>query len=193
MAFLTAIANWVLNTLAGVLGDAFKRTVMDWRSARTQITLQITIIAEMLPFLRISVHNKSETAPLHVHQVRICYGNKNYNHAFVCHPFVEMVAPPKAHVVYRFPHAGPFKVAKRLITETPQNVDLHLNLEHPRDFFRAIAQNDAQDSWIEIDFNDVRNHELHRGQVKCLFETMRDIANRSQPQQNDFKLSQTAT
>lgn len=144
---------------------------------RYPLSIEISIIGENPPVFAIAVTNVTKDHPLIVHETRVHYGNSDYSHAFVLSPFEKQSIPPKDKVSFQLDY-DTCRIIKRMTSISPPTIDSPLSLNGPEELFRAIANGEEIDSWIEIDFNEHRQRSFKKRKVKAVFAEMLRIGKR---------------
>ncbi len=121
---------------------------------------------------RVTLINQTKNLPLFVREVRIHYGCRFYSHAFVLLPWKTVEIAPKSPYDFFLSSANPETQIKRIsLHKTPPKFDAgaYPTFASGADLFKAIANGDKRDSWIEVDFNEFVGRRFRRGHIKRLF------------------------
>ena len=158
-----AVLTWVL-TVATVLGGLsaigyFLDKIYDFRESRPKAELQYR--GDNPPILCVTVYNPSQRILLHVHRVRVYFGDESYCYA--------LVLDPEKTIVER-------RVTQRKFHRT----DIPPSFDSPANLFLAIANGPEKASWLEIQYNEDKYVNLLRGKVKKAFQTMLEIGRSAQ-------------
>jgi hypothetical protein len=120
----------------------------------------------------ITLINQTKDFPLWIREVRIHYGCKSYNHAFILLPWNPVQIAPKSHYPFFLSSAHQeTKIAQKFLSKTlPRfNPDAYPTFSSGADLFKAIANGKKHDSWIEVDFNEFAGRQFQRGNIKSWF------------------------
>jgi hypothetical protein len=165
MAYLILILTWIKD---------FVRLGLD--ILETRIPFRIHTFArsepsDTTPVFFVSLINQTKDTPLFVHSVRAHYGNRYYSYAFVLMPWKTIEIPPKSKFDFFLSCMTETKIQRSQFQKTPPNINKADNpsFNNSRDLFRAIANGNNRDSWIEIDFNEFKQRRFRRGRIKREF------------------------
>jgi hypothetical protein len=179
-----------------------------WNWIREFVGFWLPIVEQRFPFriqtagvtdpnhrgriFRVTLINQTKDLPLSIRQVRIHYGSPFYSHAFVLLPWQTVNITPKAHYDFFLSSANPeTQISQRFFRKTPpkHNPKAQPTFSSGADLFKAIANGNRRDSWIEVDFNEFVERRYFRGHIKVLFaaiiaigprfETMNPTPNKS--------------
>jgi hypothetical protein len=127
------------------------------------------------PIFFVSLVNRTKDMPLFVHSVRIHYGNKFYSHFFVLLPktMVEIAPKAKREFFLSYANAGTEIGRTTLHKEIPKFSENDCpTFDSGAALFKAIANGEKRDSWIEIDFNEFAGRRFRRGRLKREFNAI---------------------
>ena len=156
-------------------------TLLDILKVRTPFGMRLTILAkgeQVTPQFNVSLVNRTKDLPLFVHSLRVHYGNKFYNHAFVLHPSSTVTIAPKDSKTFELLYANKQSEIRRTTLHKSQPNMLSgefPTFSSPADLFKAIANDDKNHSWIEIDFNEFKCRRFGRGKIKKHFSQIISI------------------
>ena len=169
MALWILPINWIKD---------FVRLGLDVLEARIPFRINTFARAEpsgTTPVFFISLVNQTKDTPLFVHSVRIHYGNKFYNYSFVLLPRKTVEIAPKAKFDFYLSYANAETLIQRSeLQKTPPEfiASDYPSFNSGADLFKAIANGEKQDSWIEIDFNEFKSRRFRRGRIKREFSAI---------------------
>lgn len=169
MADIVIIAT-VLGGLAAVVGllDRF----YDFIGRRPKAEMQH--IGYDPPIFCLTVYNKSRSTPLHIHRVRVPFGDRSFCHALVLEPETTTSILPKGKHTFILPSNS--NIVERLTTRRRLlRPDIPPSFDSPANLFMAIANGPKNASWIDIQYNDDKHALLLRGKVKNAFQIILDI------------------
>ena len=132
----------------------------------------VTDLANRGHIFQVTLINQTKDLPLSIREVRIHYGCPAYSHAFVLLPWQTVSISPKAHHPFFLSSSNPeTQIVQRFQTKTPPKYAPNAlpSFSSSADLFKAIANGNPKDSWIEVDFNEFRERRCHRGHIKQLF------------------------
>jgi hypothetical protein len=121
---------------------------------------------------RVTLINQTKDLPLSIREVRIHYGCKFYSHAFILLPWQTVPLSPKSPYDFFLSSANPeTKIQRTTYHKTPPKFDAgaYPTFSSGADLFKAIANGNKWDSWIEVDFNEFVGRRFRRGRIKRLF------------------------
>lgn len=127
------------------------------------------------PVFFVSLVNQTKDTPLFVHAVRIHYGNRFYNYCFVLLPWKTVEIAPKAKFDFFLSYANAeTKIQRNELQKTPPKFieNNYPSFGSGADLFKAIANGDKRDSWMEIDFNEFKDRRFRRGRIKREFSAI---------------------
>lgn len=142
---------------------------------RTPFIIQLSVDG-IKPSVVITLTNKTANLPIHVHEVRVHYGNKAFSRALRLFPFETVSLTPKTKCEWSICYE-PEKtiiVERTTLKEPPKasNPNKQPGIESPGQLFNAIGMGEEDHSWIEVDFNEYTNREFLRGEVKSVFDAV---------------------
>ena len=166
----------IIQILNGWFQSSFRFIIDRWQGRfpfLVRISIQRTLNDRTHVFY-VEIINRTKNRPLYVHGVRVHYGNRYYNHSFVLLPKTTADIKPGAshefHLSYKNSETE-IKQVRR--TKDPKIANapppLRLTFDNNGALFKAIANGDRRDSWIEIDFNEFKDRQFCRGQIKRAF------------------------
>ena len=169
MALWILPINWIKD---------FVRLGLDVLETRIPFCINTSARAEpsgTTPVFFISLVNQTKDTSLFVHSVRIHYGNKFYNYSFVLLPRKTIEIAPKSKSDFYLSYANAETMIQR--SELQKTPPKFLASDYPSfsngaDLFKAIANGDKRDSWIEIDFNEFKCRRFRRGRMKSEFSAI---------------------
>jgi hypothetical protein len=127
-------------------------------------------IREEPPMPCVSITNRTRKSPLFIHAVRIHHGQADYSYSFSLEPFGKQQIEAKDTKDFYLSPVIPIRIARHQIVKSLPAPDTAAPpFDSPADLFRAIAHGNAKDSWIEIDFNEFKEKQFKRGEIKVLF------------------------
>jgi hypothetical protein len=127
------------------------------------------------PVFFVSLINQTKDTPLFVHSVRIHYGSKFYNYSFTLLPWKTVEITPKSKFDFFLSYANAeTKIQRNELQKTPPKFsdDDYPSFDSGADLFKAIANGNERDSWIEINFNEFKNRRFRRGRIKREFSAI---------------------
>jgi hypothetical protein len=138
----------------------------------TRIPFLISLgIKNYPPHICISITNQTRESSLFVNAVRIHYGQADYTYSFPLEPYDKQKIQAKETKDFYLSPVKPSRVSlTQLVKKLPAPETAFPSFDSPADLFRAIANGNAKDSWIEIDFNEFRAKVFKRGDIKVLFQ-----------------------
>ena len=147
--------------------------------ARTPLTAYVHV-GRRPPTILVTIINKTQDVPLHVHEVRIHLGLKRYSYFFQLTTDGTATIPSKDKREFHLPYERTIVGQHYESNELP---NLHAEdsgpgFDSPADLFKAIARSKPEDSWLEIDFNEYRKRRFLQGRVQSFFH---DIAKNPPP------------
>ena len=176
-----AVLTWVL-TVATVLGGLsaigyFLDKIYDFRESRPKAELQYR--GDNPPILCVTVYNPSQRILLHVHRVRVYFGDESYCYALVLDPETTTAIPAKGKFTFILPYEKTI-VERRVTQRKFHRTDIPPSFDSPANLFLAIANGPEKASWLEIQYNEDKYVNLLRGKVKKAFQTMLEIGRSAQ-------------
>lgn len=139
-----------------------------------EIKVQIVAIGLEKPTVAVQITNRTPSLSVVIHHVRVHYGNWDFSRYFELFPQCKTTLPPNDKLERQLS----FKPLECRLGErtrqksAPITKDPHAppGIESPAQLFNAIGMGNANDSWIEIDFNEYEQREFLRGSVKEMFD-----------------------
>ena len=122
----------------------------------------------------VSVINHTRAFPVHVHAVRIHLGLPFYSYFFQLAPYDSREIKPRSRQEFELTYVGTIVGRRRTQKDSDSMPNLNArSAEPPRDapdIFKGIARGPETDSWLEIDFNEFKDREFLRGDLKPLLD-----------------------
>lgn len=160
----------------GILGlllsffNTIKNALRPSRKKQIKIFLSIED-SKPNPVFVVEIRNPSPTIPIVINKISVGFGCVEYNHFFLLQPYDVININPKRSAKFKLLYSdtriGQTTIQKELtFTKRPPNFD------SPADLFKAIAYGKAKDSWLEIDYNEIRRAMYYKGKIKNYFKEM---------------------
>jgi hypothetical protein len=128
-------------------------------------------IKDYPPNICVSITNHTRQSTLYVNRVGIHYGRTDYNYSFTLEPFGQQTIQAKETKDFCLSPIKPVLVSFiQLVKKLPAPGVAFPSFDSPADLFRAIANGNADDSWMEIDFNEFKAKPFKKGLIKRLFQ-----------------------
>lgn len=151
------------------------RLGLDAAEARLPFRLKLAVrehVEDRSPMLVVALQNHTRDELLVVREVRIHYGNKFCDHAFVLQPAERVEVPEGATQEFQLSFRKARAEIQRAMLDS--NKPGFLQKEFPTvtggaELFMAIAYGREEDSWIEIDFNKSFARRFRQGLIKREF------------------------
>jgi hypothetical protein len=171
MAYILGIAT-VIGGLSGIV--FFLDKFYDFRKTRPKIEMQF--IGDNPPVFCVTVYNRSSITPLHIHHVRVPFGDRAFCYALVLVPETTTSIPPKGKYTFKLPSDS--NIVDRVVTRRRHlRPDIPPSFDNPANLFMAIVNGPKNASWIDIQYNEDKHACVMRGKVKQAFRTILDIDN----------------
>jgi hypothetical protein len=152
---------------------------LGWNFMEARTPFRIRIFVRKPPDQNLSVFhvelmNKTKDRPLFVHAVRVHFGSWIYNNSFVLAPQKTVEIVPGAHYEFFISYKNSDTQVQQVVrTKSEKNANAPSpklpTFDNAVALFKAIANGNKRDSWIEVDFNTFKNRRFCRGQVKKMF------------------------
>ena len=149
------------------------------RRSPLQVTCQFQ--GDTPPIFTTVVTNISKSEPVAVKEIRVHFGMKEYNHAFVLMPRRVTDISPKHDAQFHLSYDGSI-LQRHLVLDSPDKIDFSRTLESAPNLFMAIANAKPDDSWIEVDFNEFRGRQFLKGHIQPIFKRMLVIGKKTMSQ-----------
>jgi hypothetical protein len=139
-----------------------------------------------LPVFYVELINKTKDRPLFVHAVRVHFGNWIYNNSFVLAPQKTIEIVPGANYEFFISYKNSDTQFQQVVRTKSEKVVNSPGPKYPTfdsavALFKAIANGNERDSWIEVDFNAFKDRRFCRGKVKKMFGLIISHAQRIAP------------
>jgi hypothetical protein len=142
---------------------------LDAVEARMPFKISIGIRGEP-PSPCVSITNRTRKSALFIQAVRIHHGQKDYSYSFSLEPFEKQQIEAKDTKDFSLSPLIPICISHhQMVKKLPAPDSAAPSFDSPVDLFRAIANGNARDSWIEVDFNEFQGKIFKRGAVKVVF------------------------
>lgn len=172
--------GWIL-AIATLLGGIaaigyFLDKIYGFRESRPRAEMQYR--GDNPPVFCVTVYNPSPRTPMHIHRVRVYFGDRDYCHALVLDPETTTDVPPKGKFTFTLPYDK--AIVERRVTQRRLHItDIPPSFDSPANLFLAITNGPKEASWLGIQYNEDRHADIMRGKVKQAFQTMLDIGRKA--------------
>ena len=156
-------------------GESMNALIAEYDMKGEKWPCKLSLAAEGIDpmYIHVDITNQTEEVSLFEKQVRFHYGSYAYSHCFALQPSgTDYIAP---HKIRRFTLSYDDMIVNKY---TDSSMLPYSNAKDRVDFysagvlFHAIAAGSEEDSWVEIDFNDVLRRKFLKGKVKYFFEAV---------------------
>jgi hypothetical protein len=146
----------------------FYRMGLDLLEARSPLSI-VTSIREEIPTIYVSITNRTKDNQIFVRAVRIHFGIPDYTYSFLLVPTGSHKIEPHGTKDFFIPFGATTIQHRQYVKKPPADFNAYPSFDSPADLFRAIANGNQRNSWIEIDFNEFEERRFKRGCIAPLF------------------------
>jgi hypothetical protein len=153
----------------------FYRLSKDLGFNRYPIKVTISSTGITSPEARITIINQTPEIDVQVHQVRMHFGHKTFNRAFILTPNQKVTVTKKDKAFWHLTYDANISIIERRIQKDPPSSispDAQPGIQSPAQLFNAIGMGDPKASWIEVDFNEYEGREFLRGKVQPIIDNI---------------------
>lgn len=151
--------------------DKLYKPVTDLILNRYPISVEVSSGKEP-PTVLLTITNHTPSIPVFIREVRVHYGCKERSRAFKLVPHTTVELKPKQteewYLSYE-PHETIVTVRYFAKSQVIPQSD-GPGIESPAQLFNAIGMGKANDSWVEIDFNEYRERRFLHRKIKNTFD-----------------------
>lgn len=152
----------------------FYNPLRDFVFNRYPIKVCLSITGVDLPIFTASIVNQTPTLAVHIHAVRVHYGNKWFNRALTLFPAEKVTLNPKekAEWLLRYDTTILSECRRQKGPIKASDPNKQPGIDSPSQLFNAIGMGDKRDSWIEVDFNEYSQRKFLKSKVKSIFDAV---------------------
>jgi len=157
--------------------DPFK-PILEVISHRFPIKLEIGAYGEAdsddLKYLYVELTNQTASVPVVVRQVRIHFGNQHSSCSLHLEPYEDVKIAPKERKQFVLRYHNN-KVSRHYLSSnlpSPHEDRSGPGFDSPANLFNAIGRGSAEDSWLEIDFNEFDRRIFLKGKIQPMIDSI---------------------